>query len=499
MSRQLLSTLLIVLLFAGILATPAHAASPPTPHPAVATLAQTDETQPTETSLSTGLAQIFAVLGLYIVTMFTMAIGTEIVVDVVKIAVGLKSKPTARETMAAYKDLLPGSLESLGASVQMQQEFAAHLAALETVLQPVEKAERFLMNVREGEMGKVIQTVLTAINAGNVPGEAEVKTWLTDHLHAGITNLTNRLELPATLTHILEAHVRDALAELEQVDPVLLLSRAINVLQGNLAEVVVTWTRQQIDTVSTTTSQLLKDRYYALLRPQLEGFGLSRDELKAIDGWFAALLQALEKDGQISREVEIYLSSLGELLRGVEEQRSLLSSPLRRFWRWLRKLPVIGPNLIAGIEKAWNRLLQHDPAANQPRYNELTPTTAASIILHEQGRHEENASMRVKWLRFTSVVVGICLAYILRVDSGDLLRDMLPLADMLTTGLTPDTSVTILGYVMHLHALTAGIVLTGLAASAGSGFWHDQLTRLRSAKDVSEEIAKAVQEFQSRR
>ena len=107
--------------------------------------------------------------------------------------------------------------------------------------------------------------------------------------------------------------------------------------------------------------------------------------------------------------------------------------------------------------------------------------------------------MRVKWLRFTSVVVGICLAYILRVDSGDLLRDMLPLADMLTTGLTPDTSVTILGYVMHLHALTAGIVLTGLAASAGSGFWHDQLTRLRSAKDVSEEIAKAVQEFQSRR
>ena len=28
------------------------------------------------------------------------------------------------------------------------------------------------------------------------------------------------------------------------------------------------------------------------------------------------------------------------------------------------------------------------------------------------------------------------------------------------------------------HALTAGIILTGLAANAGSAFWHDQLDRL---------------------
>ncbi len=499
MSRKLVFAMLFVLLFAGIFIPPLHAANAPQSPPETVILAQNEETTPPETepvTLAEGLTQIFAVLGLYIVTMFTMAIGTEIMVDVVKIGIGLKSKPTARDTMAAYKDLLPGSLESLGASVKIQQEFAAHLAALETVLQPVEKAEDFLMDVRQGEIGKVVQTVLTAVNAGTIPSEAEAKQWVIAQMHDGILNLTNRLELPATLAQFLDTRVRDALVQLTEVNPMQLLNRAVNVLQGNLAELIIAWTRQQIGTVSATTSQLLKERYYNQLRPQLEGFGLSREELQAIDGWLSYLLQALEKDGQISREVEIYLSSLTELLQGVETQRDRLSSPPRRFWRWLRGLPVIGPNLIAGLERAWNRLLQHDSPATRPDYTQLTPTTAARIILQEQGRHEEDAKMRVKWLRFTSVVVGIGLAYILRVDSGNLLGDLLP-TGILTTALTQDQTVSLLGREMVLHRVTAGIILTGLAASAGSSFWHDQLSRLRTAKDVSEEVIKAVQKIQS--
>lgn len=500
MSRKLVFSLLFVLLFAGIFISPLYAAEAPLSQPTAAVLAQNEETPPTETqdvTLAEGMTQIFSVLGLYIVTMFTMAIGTEIVVDVVKIGIGLKSKPTARDTMAAYKDLLPGSLESLGASVKIQQEFAAHLTALETVLKPVEKAEEFLMDVRQGEIGKAIQTVLTAVNAGTIPSEAEAKQWVMEQVQDGVHNLTNRLELPAALAHMLDTRVRDVLTQLAEVSPVQLLSQAVNVLQGNLSELIVAWTRQQIGSVSATTSQLLKERYYSQLRPQLEGFALSREELQAIDSWLSYLLQALEKDGQISREVEIYLNSLTELLQGVEKQRDMLSSPARRFWRWMRGIPIIGPNLIAGLERAWNRLIQHDPLAARPDYSQLTPTTAARVILQEQGRHEEDAKMRVKWLRFTSVVVGIGLAYILHVDSGNLLGDLLP-TGILTTELTRNQTVNILGRDMALHPLTAGIILTGLAASAGSSFWHDQLSRLRTAKDVSEEVIKAVQQLQSK-
>jgi hypothetical protein len=31
------------------------------------------------------------------------------------------------------------------------------------------------------------------------------------------------------------------------------------------------------------------------------------------------------------------------------------------------------------------------------------------------------------------------------------------------------------------------MIITGLAASAGSGFWHDQLGRLRAVKDAARE------------
>jgi hypothetical protein len=66
---------------------------------------------PQESSLPEGLSRIFASLGLFIVTMFTMAIGTEIMVDVFKLILGLKSKPSAMKTIKEYEKLLPGKLK----------------------------------------------------------------------------------------------------------------------------------------------------------------------------------------------------------------------------------------------------------------------------------------------------------------------------------------------------------------------------------------------------
>jgi hypothetical protein len=42
-------------------------------------------------------------------------------------------------------------------------------------------------------------------------------------------------------------------------------------------------------------------------------------------------------------------------------------------------------------------------------------------------------------------------------------------------------------------ALTPGIVLSGLGTAAGSGFWHDQLDRLRSAKEMVGQMQEMVE------
>jgi hypothetical protein len=82
---------------------------------------QNEETPPPqETPLPAGLSRIFASLGLFIVTMFTMASGTEIMVDVFKLILGLKSKPSAMKTIKEYEALLPGKLENLGLAAEAQ-------------------------------------------------------------------------------------------------------------------------------------------------------------------------------------------------------------------------------------------------------------------------------------------------------------------------------------------------------------------------------------------
>ena len=52
---------------------------------------------------------------------------------------------------------------------------------------------------------------------------------------------------------------------------------------------------------------------------------------------------------------------------------------------------------------------------------------------------------------------------------------------------------------LTMHDLTAGVLLTGLAASAGSGFWHDQLTRLQSVKQGAEAAYTAIQNIQQQK
>jgi hypothetical protein len=132
MSRLVISaTVLSVLLLAGLFLAPRAAAE--TEIAQVVTTAVTAQVDTAdsnqEPSLPEGLSRIFASLGLFIVTMFTMAIGTEIMVDVFKLLLGLKSKPSAMRTIREYEALLPGKLNNLGLAAEAQLQVQNQLAA----------------------------------------------------------------------------------------------------------------------------------------------------------------------------------------------------------------------------------------------------------------------------------------------------------------------------------------------------------------------------------
>jgi hypothetical protein len=82
---------------------------------------------------------------------------------------------------------------------------------------------------------------------------------------------------------------------------------------------------------------------------------------------------------------------------------------------------------------------------------------------------------RITLLRVISAVIGMVIAIMLQIDTFDIVGVLLPtdVRDILT----------------QPNAQLGGMLITGLAASAGSSFWHDMLGRVRNLKDVVQEVS----------
>jgi len=81
---------------------------------------------------------------------------------------------------------------------------------------------------------------------------------------------------------------------------------------------------------------------------------------------------------------------------------------------------------------------------------------------------------RITILRIIAAAIGITIAMILKINTFDILESLLP-PNVRTILTAPGGQF-------------GGTVITGLAASAGSSFWHDQLGRLRAIKDSAKDL-----------
>lgn len=437
-------------------------------------------------SLPAGVARIFAALGLFIVTIFTLAIGTEVVVDVIKLALGLQSKPTARKSMEQFQDLLPGDLDKLGVSAEAQAQLQQQVMALQDFLQPVVTAEDVIVQLKEGHLKDAVQTIMDELEAGELPGRVEIATLVKDQLHTAVDKTRVELGLSDAVTAPILARLDRLVDDLAEADWELLLQRSVAFLQGEIADITTAWVRKQANLLASGGRSLVERQYRQQLRPALAGFGLGDEQLQMMDEWLAVYLDKYEEQG--GQVASVYLESLNQLLQGVERQRQLIQSPLHRFWLWLRRVPLVGL-LVRGMEKAWRRI--SGPAGVKPMatLHIESPTDAARVMLELERRHQDEDAIRIKWIRLISVVVGIILAFLLQMDSADLLSGVLIDSGFLRVDIIPKSALP------GNYALTAGIILSGLAASAGSSFWHEQLGRLQMAKRATESAYRVVRDI----
>jgi len=81
-----------------------------------------------------------------------------------------------------------------------------------------------------------------------------------------------------------------------------------------------------------------------------------------------------------------------------------------------------------------------------------------------------NEKHRITLVRIISAVIGIVIAIMLQIDTFDILGVLFP----------PQVQLIL----TQQNAQIGGMLITGLAASAGSSFWHDMLGRVRNLKDT---------------
>jgi hypothetical protein len=82
---------------------------------------------------------------------------------------------------------------------------------------------------------------------------------------------------------------------------------------------------------------------------------------------------------------------------------------------------------------------------------------------------------RIAALRVVSALIGMGIAVMLQIDTFDILGVLFP-QDVRLILTQPGAQI-------------GGMLITGLAASAGSSFWHDMLGRVRNLKDTVQGVS----------
>ena len=120
---------------------------------------------------------------------------------------------------------------------------------------------------------------------------------------------------------------------------------------------------------------------------------------------------------------------------------------------------------LAAIEKIRTNVQQAALPLAAETVQEIN-TVAAEV----KAKLDNNERLRIFWLRLISAIVGSGLAWYAGFDGIKIV------AEASNIGLSlPDPF---------------GAIVSGIAASSGSSYWHDQLDRVRSLKSASQELRK---------
>ena len=356
----------------------------------------TVEVKPYESALPAELGRLFAGLGMFFAVMAIVAVGTEVVIDSVKVSLGMKSKITSLDAMAKMEQYLPDKLATLGITAASRTRFRELTTSMRRTVTPVSEIPNIIDEIKRGEFEaaaarleqfglersdiqgllddlKVVQeTAVTELSAmqndlsqllKNLTQRlAPLKNWplLTLEQQAFLQDLEDRLRVTATKLEALQLQVLpDDISDLDEIptnvqevanqlrslvsDWHILLRLLAHEMQNWSAQATVNWLSDKRNDLLTQGKQHILLQFDQEVAPQLDDldnilqlFGYEADQL--IQKTRQQLTQVLNSiETETVTTTDAYLASLEQLLQGVEDRRNLMQSPARKLWRRLRE------------------------------------------------------------------------------------------------------------------------------------------------------------------
>jgi len=442
-------------------ATGAPQATPsPTPTPSPGA-----PTNPTINSIEEALGT----LGIFAAFMLLLAVGTEAVIDGVKVALGFKSKPTALQAVNDLKEWLPGQLQEMSGDAAAVRQLNKTLDALSSHISNVDQAATAISTVDQW-----LPDALKNLSVGNV------EQLLTRNLPRLKDELKKAGIADADIATA-ETWLRGALSTLQATTAKELMAQAqmfMVALQtpaktaSEVRKFLDEWLHAQLPKLTTLSAVQVLTNELPDLEADLRSVGVPDATIQQVKVWISGALTYLD-----TASSNAFTVALTNVLQGVEDRREAIQSPLRKLWRW--------------IAKKLN--LKQQTRASDRVILPLNPANIARVLLQRDDLQRDEEISRLRWLRVVSIFIGLGLAILLQVDVGLLLQPIITndLFKVLTTHFTPAPWLPF-GLGNLIGQMSVGILISGLASSAGSTFWHDTLDRLQASKKTVQDVGDLV-------
>lgn len=289
-----------------------------------------------KSELPSGIVQMFAGLSIFIAVMMVMALGVEVVLDVLRLILGMKRKVTAMEAFDKMKKELPGKLSTLGVSAERQKEVldfvdstASKLQVSDT-LDGYEKFENIIQKLLAGfpdvlkdstkELTKEhIETINEQLDTLN----KAVKEFVEDFGEKLHINPTVLLGIQNVLTGILDQHYPRTYKELfELVD---LPGKIKDSLSDQGPRLLSEWSGWLLDTLPNAIEL---DHYEASTTDALVILGFENTSAqKAVNDVRNKVAISID---EVRHAANHYTDSLSKLLKGVKDGREATQGPAGR-------------------------------------------------------------------------------------------------------------------------------------------------------------------------